>query len=351
MYGQMTAGQLDLHRHAGHPAGHLRDARLGGPALLRQLARRARVRVGRPRRHGRRAAAGGDDERRRGARRRSRSDAHRAAPRDEVRRRGDRQPRRGAVARGAVAARRRGAVGRRCCANAADVLPALVARNVVPDLLTDQTSAHDPLNGYVPNGMTLADAEALAPRRCRRVLKRVGRGDGRSRARDARAAARGAVTFDYGNNIRAQAVKGGVANAFDIPGLRAGVHPPAVLRGQGAVPMGGAVGRPCRHPRDRSAALEMFPADEALCRWIQLAPERVAFQGLPARIFWLGYGERARFGLEINELVRTRRRSRRRSSSAAITWTPARSRRRTAKPRPCATAATPSPTGRFSTRC
>ncbi len=105
-------GQLDLHRHAGHPAGHLRDARRGGPALLRQFARRARVRVGGPRRDGWSAAARRDDERRRGARRRSRSAAHRAAPRDPVRRRGDRQSRRCAVARGAVAAGRRGAVGR-----------------------------------------------------------------------------------------------------------------------------------------------------------------------------------------------------------------------------------------------
>ena len=112
-------------------------------------------------------------------------------------------------------------------------------------------------------------------------------------------------TFDYGNNIRAQAEKAGVADAFDIPGLRARVHPPALLRRQGAVPLGGAVGRsrPTSHATD-DLALEMFADDEALCRWIRLARERVAFQGLPARIFWLGYGERARFGLALNDLVR-----------------------------------------------
>ena len=116
---------------------------------------------------------------------------------------------------------------------------------------------------------------------------------------------RGAVAFDYGNNIRAQAVKAGVADAFDIPGLRARVHPAAVLRRQGAVPLGGAVRRSGGHPRHRSRRARDVPGDESLCRWIRLAGERVAFQGLPARICWLGYGERARFGLRFNELVRT----------------------------------------------
>jgi len=206
-----------------------------------------------------------------------------------------------------VARWRRDGIGRSValCANAADVLPALVARNVVPDLLTDQTSAHDPLNGYVPNGMTLADADALR------------RGDPEEYVQRSVAAmavhvramldlkARGAVTFDYGNNIRAQAVKGGVANAFDIPGFVPEYIRPLFCEGKGPFRWAALSGDPADiHATDR-AALEMFAHDEALCRWIKLASERVAFQGLPARIFWLGYGERARFGLKINDMVRT----------------------------------------------
>ncbi len=191
------------------------------------------------------------------------------------------------------------------CANAADVLPALLSRNVIPDLLTDQTSAHDPLNGYVPNGMTLAEAEALR------------RGDPAEYVKRAVAAmavhvramldlkARGAVTFDYGNNIRAQAVKGGVANAFDIPGFVPEYIRPLFCEGKGPFRWAALSGDPADIHATDKAALEMFAEDEALCRWIKLAAERVAFQGLPARIFWLGYGERARFGLKINELVRT----------------------------------------------
>jgi urocanate hydratase len=117
--------------------------------------------------------------------------------------------------------------------------------------------------------------------------------------------ARGAVTFDYGNNIRAQAVKGGVANAFDIPGFVPEYILPLFCEGKGPFRWAALSGDPADiHATDR-AALEMFAHDEALCRWIKLASARVAFQGLPARIFWLGYGERARFGLKINELVRT----------------------------------------------
>jgi urocanate hydratase len=206
-----------------------------------------------------------------------------------------------------VARWRRDRVGRSValCANAADVLPALVARNVVPDLLTDQTSAHDPLNGYVPNGMTLAEAEALRRRDPGEYVKR----SVAAMAVHVRAMldlkARGAVTFDYGNNIRAQAVKGGVADAFDIPGFVPEYIRPLFCEGKGPFRWAALSGDPADiHATDR-AALEMFAHDEALCRWIKLASERVAFQGLPARIFWLGYGERAKFGLKINELVRT----------------------------------------------
>ncbi|MEW5981453.1 MAG: urocanate hydratase [Acidobacteriota bacterium] len=190
------------------------------------------------------------------------------------------------------------------CANAADVLPALVARGIVPDVLTDQTSAHDPLNGYVPNGMSLADAVALRARDPQAYVERATS----TMATHVRAMLdlqqRGAVTFDYGNNIRAHAVKGGVANAFDIPGFVPAYIRPLFCEGKGPFRWAALSGDPADiHATDR-AALDMFADNASLCRWVRLASERVAFQGLPARIFWLGYGERARFGLKINELVR-----------------------------------------------
>jgi urocanate hydratase len=189
-------------------------------------------------------------------------------------------------------------------ANAADVLPALAARGLTPDVVTDQTSAHDALNGYVPNGLSLRDAEAL--RRAnpaeytRRALAAM--------ADHVRAMLRfqrnGAVVFDYGNNIRAQAVRGGVAEAFDIPGFVPEYIRPLFCRGKGPFRWAALSGDPADIEATDTLALDMFRDDEALCRWIRLARERVAFQGLPARIFWLGYGERARFGLAINDLVR-----------------------------------------------
>jgi urocanate hydratase len=189
-------------------------------------------------------------------------------------------------------------------ANAADVLPELVRRGVIPDVLTDQTSAHDALAGYVPHGMSLAEASVLRDRQPEVYVER-------SRASMARHVTamlalqqRGAVTFDYGNNIRAQAKLAGVANAFDIPGFVPEYVRPLFCEGKGPFRWAALSGNPDDIRATDEAALEMFAGDEALCRWIRLARERVAFQGLPARIFWLGYGERARFGLKINELVR-----------------------------------------------
>jgi urocanate hydratase len=189
-------------------------------------------------------------------------------------------------------------------ANAADVLPELVRRGVVPDVVTDQTSAHDALNGYVPQGLSLAEAEALRrsnPNECiRRAID--------SMAVHVRAMLdlqkRGAVVFDYGNNIRAQAEKGGVTNAFDIPGFVPEYIRPLFCEGKGPFRWAALSGDPADIAATDRLALEMFAHDEALCRWIRLAGERVAFQGLPARIFWLGYGERAKFGLALNDLVR-----------------------------------------------
>ena len=189
-------------------------------------------------------------------------------------------------------------------ANAADVLPALIARGVTPDVLTDQTSAHDALNGYVPNGLSLDEAARLRERDPREYVAR----SMSTMAEHVRAMLelrrRGAVTFDYGNNLRAQAKQAGVADAFKIPGFVPEYIRPLFCEGKGPFRWAALSGDPDDIRATDEAALEMFGHDAALARWIHLARERVAFQGLPARILWLGYGERARFGLRINELVR-----------------------------------------------
>src|SRR6478735_6517320 len=188
--------------------------------------------------------------------------------------------------------------------NASDVLPELVRRDVIPDVLTDQTSAHDALNGYVPGGMSLADARMLRERDPDEYIEQ----SRRSMARHVEAMLtlrhRGAVTFDYGNNIRAQAQRAGVENAFDIPGFVPEYVRPLFCEGKGPFRWAALSGDPDDIEVTDEAALEMFADDTALRRWIELARERVAYQGLPARICWLGYGDRARFGLRINELVR-----------------------------------------------
>jgi len=190
-------------------------------------------------------------------------------------------------------------------ANAADVMPELVRRNVTPDVLTDQTSAHDPLNGYVPNGMSLADAVGLRERQPDDYIARSMQSMARHVEAMLALKQRGAVTFDYGNNIRAQAARAGVKNAFDIPGFVPEYVRPLFCEGKGPFRWVALSGDPEDIHVTDTLALEMFNHDEALVRWIRMARERVTFQGLPARICWLGYGDRARFGLKINELVRT----------------------------------------------
>jgi urocanate hydratase len=192
-------------------------------------------------------------------------------------------------------------------ANAADVLPALVARGVTPDVLTDQTSAHDALNGYIPNGIGLDDALRLRQHNPAEYVERSMAAMAAQVQAMLSLRARGAITFDYGNNIRAQARKAGVAAAFDIPGFVPEYIRPLFCQGKGPFRWVALSGDPDDIDVTDEAALEMFGHDEALVRWIRLARERVAFQGLPARILWLGYGERARFGRRINELVRQRR--------------------------------------------
>ncbi len=192
-------------------------------------------------------------------------------------------------------------------ANAADVIPALVARGVTPDVLTDQTSAHDALKGYVPNGLTLSEAARLRDTSPDEYVRRSMAAMAAHVGGMLELQARGAITFDYGNNIRAQAEQAGVARAFDIPGFVPEFVRPLFCEGKGPFRWAALSGDPDDIRATDNLALEMFADDESLCRWIRMAGERVAFQGLPARIFWLGYGERARFGLALNDLVRTGR--------------------------------------------
>jgi urocanate hydratase len=201
----------------------------------------------------------------------------------------------------AVAARTALSVG--LVGNCADVLPELVRRGVTPDIVTDQTSAHDPLNGYVPAGLPLADALALRQSDPAAYVER---------AMDSMAAhvramldlqRAGAIAFDYGNNIRRMAADRGVTDAFDIPGFIPEYIRPLFAQGKGPFRWAAPSGEASDIAATDEMALRLFPENESLVRWIRLARERVQFQGLPSRICWLGYGERARFGVEINHAV------------------------------------------------
>ncbi len=189
--------------------------------------------------------------------------------------------------------------------NAADVLPELVKRNITPDVVTDQTSAHDALNGYVPNGMSYDDAVALRASDPKKYIAESMRAMGEHIQAMLDLRERGAVTFDYGNNLRGMAVEAGVKNAFDVPGFVPEYIRPLFCEGQGPFRWVALSGDPKDIAATDKAVLETFPENEHLCRWIRLAGERIAFQGLPARICWLGYGERAKMGGVFNDLVRT----------------------------------------------
>jgi urocanate hydratase len=188
--------------------------------------------------------------------------------------------------------------------NCADVLPEMARRGIVPDVLTDQTSAHDPLNGYVPNGMPLADARLLRARHPGEYVARSMAAMGAHVEAMLELREAGAVTFDYGNNLRTQAKAAGVERAFDIPGFVPEYIRPLFCEGRGPFRWVALSGDPADIYRTDRLAAEMFPHDETLARWLPLARQRIQFQGLPARICWLGYGERAEFGLAINRLVR-----------------------------------------------
>ncbi|MBI1825642.1 MAG: urocanate hydratase, partial [Planctomycetes bacterium] len=187
--------------------------------------------------------------------------------------------------------------------NCADVLPEFIRRGVTPDLLTDQTSAHDALRGYVPNGMNFAESMTLRQTDPDRYITESMRTMGEHVRAMLELKRRGALTFDYGNNIRAQAKLVGVDNAFEIEGFVPLFIRPLFCEGQGPFRWAALSGDPKDIARTDRAVLETFPQNEHLCRWIRLAAERVAFQGLPARICWLGYGERAKMGLVFNDLV------------------------------------------------
>jgi urocanate hydratase len=187
--------------------------------------------------------------------------------------------------------------------NCADVLPEFVRRGIVPDVLTDQTSAHDALVGYVPNGMEYSDALRLRVENPVEYQKRSVETMGEHVRAMLDLQRLGAVTFDYGNNIRAQAVKAGVDDAFQIPGFVPEYIRPLFCEGRGPFRWAALSGSADDIKATDDLALELFPDDYILERWLRLAREKVQFQGLPARICWLGYGARAEMGEAINELV------------------------------------------------
>jgi urocanate hydratase len=191
--------------------------------------------------------------------------------------------------------------------NCAEILPEMVRREWIPDLLTDQTSAHDPLNGYIPRGLTLEAAASLRESDPKQYIQR----SIESMAIHVQAMLdmqkRGAITFDYGNNIRTMAYEGGVKNAYDFPGFIPAYIRPMFSEGRGPFRWAALSGNPADIRITDDLVLELFPDDEILKRWINLARSKIRFQGLPSRICWLGYGERSLFGERINHLVRTGR--------------------------------------------
>jgi urocanate hydratase len=189
------------------------------------------------------------------------------------------------------------------CANAADVYPELVRRDVVPDAVTDQTSAHDALNGYIPRGYDVTEAAELRKKDPDRYIKEAYESIVVHTEAMIDLQKKGAVVFDYGNNIRGQAETGGLRNAFSFPGFVPAFIRPMFCIGKGPFRWIALSGNEKDIYRTDNLVLELFPENESLCRWIRLAKERVAFQGLPARICWLAYGERERFGLALDELV------------------------------------------------
>ena len=187
--------------------------------------------------------------------------------------------------------------------NCADVLPELLLRGIIPDIVTDQTSAHDPIDGYVPSGLSLEEAAVLRKRdragyRLRSMASIRAHCEAIVGMKEA-----GAVAVDYGNNLRGYAREAGFEGAFAYPGFVPAYVRPLFCQGKGPFRWVALSGDPADIHRTDDLVLEMFPEDDHLCRWIRIAREQVAFQGLPARICWLGQGDRARFGVAMNDLV------------------------------------------------
>jgi urocanate hydratase len=210
-----------------------------------------------------------------------------------------------AVERCTRAKRERRALSVGLCGNAAEVVPALLDRGFDADIVTDQTSAHDPLAGYVPAGLTLAEADALRRDDPEEYVDRARRSAAAHCFAMVGFMDAGAEVFDYGNSLRAEAKEGGFERAFDYPGFVTAYIRPLFCEGKGPFRWVALSGEPDDIAATDRAVLDEFPDDEPLARWIRLAGERIAFQGLPSRICWLGYGERRRLGLRFNEMVRS----------------------------------------------
>ncbi len=189
--------------------------------------------------------------------------------------------------------------------NAADVFPEIHRRGIVPDVVTDQTSAHDALNGYVPNGMTYEEALELRKKDPDRYTREAMRSMAEHCTAILDLQKAGSVCFDYGNNLRGQAIQAGVNNAFDYPGFVPAFIRPLFCEGKGPFRWAALSGDPADILATDDAIRELFPEDKALMRWIDMAEKQVAFQGLPTRICWLGMGDREKAGLRFNELVKT----------------------------------------------
>jgi urocanate hydratase len=202
------------------------------------------------------------------------------------------------------AVRKKEAISVGLVGNCADVIPELAERGVLPDILTDQTSAHDPLNGYVPNGMSLDRALELRSNDPKAYLEKSLDAMARHVEGMLRLQKMGSVTFDYGNNIRTFAFQRGVKDAYDFPGFVPAYIRPLFCEGRGPFRWVALSGDPADIAVTDDLVLELFPQNRILNRWINLARKRIKFQGLPARICWLGYGERAQFGLAMNDLVK-----------------------------------------------
>ena len=191
--------------------------------------------------------------------------------------------------------------------NAADIIPQIANNDYVPDIVTDQTSAHDELVGYVPNNYSIEEADQLRKKDQKKYIYESKRSMAEHVKGMLRLKEQGSVVFDYGNNIRAQALEAGVTNAFDFPGFVPAYIRPLFCEGKGPFRWVALSGDPEDIYKTDQKIIELFPEDEALCNWIKMARTEVKFQGLPSRICWLGYGQRAKFGLVLNKMVREKK--------------------------------------------